>query len=172
MPTTLTKPGPGLAPVVPAPASPRHEHGHRWLLLASGLLAVLVGLTAWTLVDRLAGPTESSPVPTVESVWVEPFFVARVSNLQQDLRDNGYAIPVTGVLDPVARSAATDFIRFDEGRALEPWLAAAMRGTVITGRRDPVAWNARFGADRATRLVERPLTGPGGQLDAYGNLSG
>ena len=29
--------------------------------------------------------------------------------------------------------------------------------------------NARFGTDRATQMVERPLTGTGGQLDAYGN---
>jgi hypothetical protein len=49
-------------------------------------------------------------------------------------------------------------------------LAAALRGTVLTGFRDVAAWNQRFGRSRVTKMVERPLTGQGGQLDSYGNL--
>jgi hypothetical protein len=35
---------------------------------------------------------------------------------------------------------------------------------------DPDAWNSHYGLERATKFVERPLTGPGGQLDANGNF--
>ena len=42
--------------------------------------------------------------------------------------------------------------------------------TVITTLRNPAAWNNRFGLNRKTKFVERPLTGPHGQLDANGNI--
>jgi hypothetical protein len=83
-----------------------------------------------------------------------------------------YWLPVTTWLDPVTRSAAADYLRISERTPLDPVLALALQGTVITGRRDPEAWNARFGVNRLTRWVERPLTGPGGQLDAFGNITG
>jgi hypothetical protein len=41
---------------------------------------------------------------------------------------------------------------------------------VLLGRQNPVLWNRRFGFNRPTRFVERPLTGLGGQLDANGNI--
>jgi len=41
---------------------------------------------------------------------------------------------------------------------------------VITTLRNPAAWNSRFGLNRKTKFVERPLTGPHGQLDANGNI--
>ena len=93
------------------------------------------------------------------------------AGLQQTLRDNGYAIAATDMLDPLTRSAAADFVRVDAKHPLDPWLAVAMAGTVLTGRHDPVAWNARFGTNRMTQMVDRPLTGPDGQLDTYGNTT-
>lgn len=103
-----------------------------------------------------------------------------VIDLQRQLRSAGYeltmttdvdySLPITFRLDPVTRSAAADYLRPTEASPLGFRLALALRGTVITGRRDPAAWNARFGTNRATRWVERPLTGPGGQLDAFGNV--
>jgi len=98
--------------------------------------------------------------------------VLLTAGLQQTLRNNGYAIGSTGMLDPLTRSAAADFVRVDAGHPLDSWLATSLAGTVITGRNDPVTWNARFGTNRVSQMVERPLTGPGGQLDAYGNITG
>jgi hypothetical protein len=172
MPAVLKHPGTGT--VRPAPASPTHDHGHRWLMVAAGVaVALLVGLTAWTLVDRLTGNSQTVATPSLAaSARFDSYFVLRVAGLQQTLRDSGYSIAATGMLDPVTRSAAADFIQVDGAHPLDRWLATALQGTVITGRRDPVAWNARFGTDRSTRMVERPLTGTGGQLDLYGNLTG
>jgi hypothetical protein len=45
-----------------------------------------------------------------------------------------------------------------------------LHGAVLLGRQNPVLWNRRFGFNRPTRFVERPLTGLGGQLDANGNI--
>jgi hypothetical protein len=172
MPAVLKHPGTGM--VRPAPASPTHDHGHRWLMVAAGVaVALLVGLTAWTLVDRLTGNSQTVATPSpAASARLDSYFVLRVAGLQQRLRGSGYSIGATGMLDPVTRSAAADFIQVDAAHPLDPWLATALQGTVITGRRDPVAWNHRFGSDRATQMVERPLTGAGGQLDLYGNLTG
>jgi peptidoglycan hydrolase-like protein with peptidoglycan-binding domain len=93
-----------------------------------------------------------------------------VAALQSRLIAAGYAVRPTGVLDPVTKSAAGDFLSVRPSPATEPLLSSSLQGTVITGKRDPVAWNARFGRNRRTQMVERPLTGPGGQLDDNGNL--
>jgi hypothetical protein len=118
--------------------------------------------------------TEDEPAATpTQSGWVVPTWVVPtwpVTALEGTLVRAGYAIRVDGVLDPVTMSAAGDFIRMSEWPQLDPWLANALVGTVMTGRRDPTAWNQRFGADRATRMVERTLTGPEGQLDNDGNI--
>ena len=103
MPAVLKHPGAGM--VVPAPASPTHGHGHRGLMVAAGVvLAMLVGLTTWTLVDRLTGHSETvaTPAPAVSTTPFESYVVFRVVSLQQTLRDNGYAVAVTGMLDPVS----------------------------------------------------------------------
>jgi hypothetical protein len=172
MPTILKHPGAGTAHH--APPAPTHEDSHRWLVVAMGVVvALLVGLTTWTVVDRLTGGSETVATPSSSSAArLDSYSILRVVGLQQTLRGDGYAIAVTGTLDPVTLSAAADFTRVDAAHPLEPWLAATLSRTVITGRRDPGAWNARFGAERITQMAERPLTGQGGQLDAYGNLTG
>ena len=172
MPAVLQHPHAGMAHS--APASLSRHHGHRRLIVAMGILAaVLMGLTAWTLVDRLTGQSETVATLTQASaVPLDAYSVLRVAGLQQTLRDNGYSIAATGMLDPLTRSAAADFVRVDARHPLDQWLANALAGTVLTARHDPVSWNARFGTDRVTQMVERPLTGTGGQLDAYGNITG
>jgi hypothetical protein len=111
---------------------------------------------------------EPAAVPSAAS----PLQDWSISDLQRQLRAAGYGIPVSAVLDPVTKSASADFLRPGQVGSLGPWLAGELQGTAITGRRDVAAWNARFGTDRATTMVERPLTGAGGQLDVHGNLSG
>ena len=68
------------------------------------------------------------------------------------------------------KSALADYLRPDSTHPLSASLASQLDGTVITGLRNPAAWNKRFGLDRKTTFVERPLTGAGGQLDANGNI--
>jgi len=167
MPTTLV---PRLrSPVTSTPTSPRHSSLSHWLrLVAVVVLAVFVGFALWMLVDRLTSTNEAPVAPSVASYFTEPL---QVNDLQRQLRRAGYSLSVTGVLDPLTRSATADFLVVSESSPLDPALAQALQGTVITSRHDPAAWNARFGADRATKMVERPLTGPGGQLDAFGNLT-
>ena len=141
-------------------------------IAASGLS--LVGLGAWLLVDRASGTTEqavsATPIPTWLSPippWLSPVDVV---GLQRQLVRAGYSIRVDGILDPVTKSALADFLRPSRRHPLNASLAAALDGTVITTRRNPTTWNMRFGLNRRTRLVERPLIGPDGQLDADGNL--
>ena len=170
MPTTLA---PRLrSPVTSTPTSPRHRPLSHWLLLAATVvLAALVGFALWVLVDRLTSTTQTPAATVAVLPATDPFWTIEVSDLQRQLRRAGYSLPVTGSLDPLTRSAGADFLVVSESSPLDPWLSGALQGTVITNRHDPATWNARFGADRATKMVERPLTGPGGQLDAYGNLA-
>jgi len=161
----VTTPGAGLAP---SPA--HHDVHHRLRIAAVAVLAVFIGVGVWTLVDRLTAT--SADGTAAAPIAVRSLHTWSVSDLQRRLRVAGYALPVTGVLDPVTKSAAADFLRPGQVDSLWPSLAVGLQGTAITGRRDVAAWDARFGTDRATRMVERPLTGAGGQLDAYGNLSG
>ena len=162
---TLTPIGTGFAP---SPA--HHDIHHRLRIAAVAVLAVFIGLGAWTLANRLTA-TNANETP-VATTAVLPLQSWSVSALQRQLRGAGYAVTVTGVLDPVTKSATADFLLPGDIASLGPSLAGELQGTAITGRRDVAAWNARFGTDRATRMVERPLTGTGGQLDAYGNVSG
>jgi Tol biopolymer transport system component len=90
--------------------------------------------------------------------------------LEQQLVRAGYSLKVDGKLDPVTKSALADFLRPSSAHPLSPSLARALQGTVITTLRNPAPWNSRFGLNRKTNFVERPLTGPGGQLDANGNI--
>jgi hypothetical protein len=139
------------------------------------LTLAVVSVGTWLIVDRAAGPSAnpvsaaaSLPVWTpIASTWLERLAVMRA---KKQLVRAGYSIKVDGKLDPVTKSALADYLRLDPAHPLDPILAAALQGTWISGLRDPAAWNSRFGLHRLTKFVERPLTGPGGQLDANGNL--
>lgn len=177
MPTAVVHPPPRVGRVLqPPPVSPHHHVSHRvWLLLAGALvLAVLVGAGIWFFAIRSTETTEQAVAPQAEVALprAELSLAGGVKGLQQQLRAAGYSLAVTGVLDSLTRSAAGNYLRPSFLTPLESDVEAALAGTFITGIRDPAAWNARFGLNRATRWVERPLTGVGGQLDAYGNLTG
>ena len=93
-----------------------------------------------------------------------------VADLTSQLAGAGYQIRLDGRLGPVTKSAAADYLLPGSSSSLAPALARALSGTVFLGRRDPVDWNFRFGLHRPDKFVELPLTGPGGQLDANGNI--
>jgi hypothetical protein len=101
------------------------------------------------------------------SPWLE---AVDVRGLKTQLLRAGYQVKVDDSLDPVTKSALADYLRPGSAGWLGPVLGHSLAGTVLLGRQNPVAWNRRFGLDRPTKFVERPLTGPGGQLDANGNL--
>ena len=180
MPTALRHPVPTLKGFVERPpASPKHT-AHSRVFLAAGvvLLAALVGLGVWAVLNRSTATSQEQPAPVATAPLAGPIVVGDLSRL---LRSAGYSLPAAKVnywlplanwLDPLTRSAAADYLRVSERTPMDSVLARALQGTVLTGRRDPTAWNARFGMNRLTRLVERPLTGPGGQLDAFGNIRG
>ncbi len=135
-------------------------------LAAIMLAAIAVG--TWLGIARATGGGDASPVNVpVFRTWLRP---VNVVGLQRQLVRAGYSIHVDGALDPITKSALADFLRPRRRHPLSASLAAALQDAVITALRDPTAWNMRFGLNRPTRFVERPLTGPGGQLDTNGNL--
>lgn len=89
-----------------------------------------------------------------------------VQQLQQKLKQAGYDLTPNGKLDPRTRNALGDYLN-PSNKKLSPALATLLGGTAISGRRDPQAWNTRFGDSRRTRMVEKPINQ---QLDKYGNL--
>jgi hypothetical protein len=177
MTSTVTKPGTLSASPVAAASRTRGAR-QRALTLAGLILTLAVVLAgAWLIVDRGAGRS-ANPVSTatsppvwtpIASTWLERPAVIRA---KKQLLRAGYSIKVNGNLDPITKSALADYLRLDPAHPLDPILAAALQGTWITGLRNPTAWNSHFGLHRLTKFVERPLTGPGGQLDANGNLRG
>ena len=176
LPTAVVHPPPSIGRVAQPPPASRHHQAppHTWLLVVGVLvLAVLIGLGIWIVANRGTSttPTQAAQEATVFS-RSELSLTGGVRGLQLELRAAGYSIAVNGVLSPVIRSAAGNYLRPTVSAPLDPVLASYLAGTVITGARDPAAWNARFGLNRATRWVERPLAGPGSQLDAFGNLRG
>ena len=172
MTTTVAKTG----AIQGAPARARRSQ-RRMLTSAAIILALAaVAVGAWLLVARVAGERATPPVTAATRIpvstpsapaWLEHL---EVINEKKELVRAGYAIKVDANLDPVTKSALADYLRLDSAHPLSPFLAGALTGTVITGFRNPTAWNSRFGLHRLTKFVERPLTGPGGQLDANGNL--
>jgi hypothetical protein len=139
------------------------------------LALAVVSVGTWLIVDRTAG-RGANPVSAatalpgwtpITSTWLDRLAVIRA---KKQLVRAGYSIKVDGNLDPVTKSALADYLRLDSSHPLYPNLAAALQGTWITGLHNPAAWNSRFGLHRLTKFVERPLTGPGGQLDANGNV--
>jgi len=114
-----------------------------------------------------AAATTAVPAWTPFGSWLD---AVPVRDLKRQLVHAGYQVNVDDSLDPVTKSALADYLLPGSVRAFGPALAGALWGTVILGRQNPVAWNSRFGLHRPTKFVERPLTGPGGQLDANGNI--
>jgi len=175
MTSTITKPVTSSKP--PASAASHTRAARQRALTLAGLILTLavVSVGTWLIVDRAAGRSAnpvsaatSLPVWTpIASTWLERLAVIRA---KKQLVRTGYSIKVDGNLDPVTKSALADYLRLDSAHPLNPILAAALQGTWISGLRNPAAWNSRFGLHRLTKFVEHPLTGPGGQLDASGNL--
>jgi len=149
---------------------------HRRALLAAIVLTLAVAPVAtWQLLDRVARGGAPAAVrgtyvplwPPSSPPWLERLHVVQ---LAKQLVRAGYSIKVDGNLDAVTKSALADYLRLDAAHPLSPFLANELSGTVILGSRNPAAWNSRFGLKRKTGFVERPLVGPGGQLDAGGNV--
>ena len=154
----------------PLPRTRRRLSGRRLLMLAGTALTLSgIAVGAWFGIDAAigGGKTDAGAATPIYRTWLRPVDVA---GLQKQLVAAGYSIEPTRFLHPVTRSALADFLQPSSAHPLSPSLAAALAGTVITARRDPATWNRRFGLDRRTQVVEQPLTGPGGQLDANGNL--
>jgi hypothetical protein len=175
MTTTVAKPPAIRTPPTPAPSRRRAARRRPLMLVALALTLAAVAVGAWLIVDRVAGrgasavsPAAAAPAwPTFGSSWLE---AVRVLDLKRQLVRAGYQVRVDDRLDPVTKSALADYLWPGSASSLGPVLARALAGTVLIGRRNPAAWNRRFGLGRRTKFVERPLTGPGGQLDANGNL--
>ena len=153
-----------------------HRAFRRPLILAAITLTLgLAALAAWLSVDRLTGNSAkpvaigsaAPPWNPAASLWLERLDVVA---LKRQLVRAGYSLKVDGELDSITKSALADFLRPSSAHPLGPSLARALEGTVITTLRNPAAWNSRFGLNRKTKFVERPLTGPGGQLDSNGNI--
>src|SRR5436190_12985148 len=174
MTTTVAKPDSIPSPFGAA-RSRRRRSRRRPLVLAGSILTLAaVSVGTWLIVAQASGGRATdleaaAPVATWTApaqLWVERLDLIRLKN---QLVRAGYSIKVDGKLDPVAKSGLADYLRPDAAHPLSPSLVRALAGTVITGLRNPVAWDLRFGLNRPTKFVERPLTGPGGQLDANGN---
>jgi hypothetical protein len=151
----------------------------RWRgLTVSAISLTFAGLAVGTWLTFAGGARQSAPpvraltpaaaawTPT-PSPWVDQLGVI---DLKKQLVRAGYQVTVDDTLDPVTKSALADYLQPGSVSSLGPALARGLRGTVILGRQNPVAWNSHFGLHRPTKFVERPLTGPGGQLDLNGNL--
>jgi hypothetical protein len=141
------------------------------IILMLGLAVPATGLT----LDRSARSSQDTATTAAALSALNPIFAPwaqrfEVTSLERELVRAGYSVKVDGKLDPVTKSALADYLQLDSAHPLSPFLASALEGTVITGLRNPGAWNSHHGLERATKFVERPLTGPGGQLDANGNF--
>ena len=155
-------------------AEPQHSRADRQgpLLFAASVLTFVVvgtqlfgGRSAESATTQGDSARASSWTPFT-SAWLERL---DVRHLEAQLVRAGYSIKVDGNLDPITKSALADYLRLDSAHPLTPSLASVLEGTVITGFRNPAAWNSHYGLNRKTKFVERPLTGPSGQLDANGN---
>jgi hypothetical protein len=162
----------------PPTAAPSGRQAARRLPLAVAVLAITltaVGVGTWLIVGRVGGsggsalstPATAPAWTPIATTWLERL---RVVGLKRQLARAGYSVEVDGNLDPVAKSALADYLQPAGARPLAASLAVALEGTVITGVRDPAAWNKRFGLHSLTRFVHQPFSGAGEQLDAKGNL--
>ena len=158
----------------PPTAAVRSRHSHRGPLTLAGIILMLglVVPATWLTLDRSARSSANTATAApawnpIVAPWLQPL---ETINVERELVGAGYSVKVDGNLDPVTKSALADYLQLDSAHPLSPFLASALDGTVITGLRNPGAWNGHYGLERATKFVERPLTGPGGQLDAEGNF--
>ena len=134
---------------------------------------VVLAVATWLTVTRGSSAGSTQPAPPIATWNATPAdWLSRleVAHLQKGLVAAGYSLRVDGKLGSVTKSALADYLRPTAAKPLGRSLAGALEGTVLTSRRDPAAWNQRFGLNRRTRFVERPLTGSGGQLDEHGNV--
>jgi hypothetical protein len=176
MTSTVTKSGMSSAP--PVAAASRTRDARQRALTLAGLILALAAVSVGTelIVQRVLGTgvraasSGTTPAPSFMPIAAPWLGRAEIVRLEKQLMRAGYSIAVDGKLDPVTKSALADYLQLDATHPLSPFLASALTGTWITGFRNPAAWNQRFGLNRLTRFVEKPLTGPGGQLDANGNL--
>lgn len=112
------------------------------------------------------------PGKTVMAKSGEPIGNVNIKQVQKNLRNAGYDINIDGKMGPLTKSALADYLRPNTKNPTGRALATMLRGTIITGNRNPKKWSARFGLSRKTKMVERPLTGKGGQLNRFGNDPG
>src|SRR4051794_20978742 len=151
MTTSIAKPNAIRLPSTAVPLRSRRSRRRPLVLAGCTLALAAVSAGTWLTIAQLTGAsgtdlTVAAPVSgwTPPSLWGQGVDVIR---LKEQLVRAGYSMKVDATpLDPVVKSAVADF----------------------TYVGDPTAWNLRFGLDRPTKFVERPLTGPGGQLDANG----
>ena len=154
----------GLSPAA-APGSNRRIALNRAAAATSPMLAGSQGTSSDAPFAAAAAP------PPAWTPFLTPWAEAvDVRDLKRQLVRAGYQVPIDDSLDPVTKSAFADYLLPDFESSLGPGFASVLRGTVLLGRQNPVLWNRRFGLNRLTKFVERPLTGPGGQLDANGNI--
>src|SRR5262245_25602762 len=146
MSTTVVKTA---ATRTPPTANPSRSPGPRLFVMFAITLATL-GVGTWLIVGRVSDsggsaltPAAAEPAWTpIATTWLQRL---QVVGLKRQLVRAGYTVDDDGNLDPVTRSALADYLRPDGAHPLDPNLAAALEGTVITGVRDPAAWNQRFG---------------------------
>jgi hypothetical protein len=158
-------------------AAVRSRPSHRGPITLAGIILML-GLAVpatWLTLDRSARSSANTATGAAAVPAWSPIFAPWpqqlvVTSLERGLVRAGYSVKIDGKLDPVTKSGLADYLQIDSAHPLSPFLASALDGTVITGLRNPGAWNSHYGLERATKFVERPLTGPGGQLDANGNF--
>jgi hypothetical protein len=94
---------------------------------------------------------------TFASPWLDHLYLTR---LEARLGRIGYSIKVDGNLDPITKSALADSCGSTPPSTASLARERPPEGTVITGFRNPAAWNSHHGLNRKTKFVERPLTGP------------
>ena len=154
-----------------------HLYPRRSLALAFLVPALAAAAVATSLM--LAGSADLSSRPLVLGVAPAPSWTpfatpwaeaVDVPGLKRQLVRAGYQVRVNDSLNAVTKSAFADYLLPGSASLYGPGLVRALHGTVLLGRQNPALWNRRFGLNRPTKFVERPLTGPGGQLDANGNI--
>lgn len=95
-----------------------------------------------------------------------------IRGLQAHLKAQGYDIRVDNKVGPKTLSALADYLQLGKGTTLSPAMAKLLKGTVITGRRDPQAWNSRFGSPATRPVVQTTTADPHGNADVSGAVPG
>lgn len=98
-----------------------------------------------------------------------------VAGLREHLRNVGYDIPAEGAtIGPKMKAALADYLQVSNRNPLSPALARELKGTTITGRRDPKSWNQRFGSPKTRPVVQMAtVDGAGNPIpDLPGDVAG